>query len=82
MMADDDNDIDVIAHADMVRAIEIARLVNDTRRRPARSRLDTAQALMLYAASLADDLDETSRCSFRMKLLQLANQLRPLVQQS
>jgi hypothetical protein len=69
-----DNDIDRIAAEDMKRAIDIARLVRDTKRRPQRSRTAIALAMIIYAADLARGNPEATRL-LRARLLAVAKDL-------
>jgi hypothetical protein len=73
-----DADIDRIAAEDMRRAVDIARLVRDTRRRPQRSRTAIALALIVYAADLARDDAEATRL-LRARLLAVAEDLKEVL---
>jgi hypothetical protein len=67
-------DKNFIAHDDMLRAVEIASIIRDTRRRPRRSRLAIAQMLIIYCAVIVRD-DPQASLLLRERLLEVADDL-------
>jgi hypothetical protein len=70
----DDEERDYTPYADMECAVEIARLVRDTRRRPPRNRCVVALAMIIYAADICRDDADAARV-LRARLLEVAADL-------